>query len=219
MSAYNMNAGSPCFFRTYPATSNAIADCKIWEALRATMAHPSLFKSIEIGELGLRERFVDGALGCGNPTSHLLDEAKRVFRGRRITSIVSIGAGHAHIVQIPQCSGLERALRIDSPVARALKAAQGMAADNERVADEVAKRFVETKELYYRLNVNQGLQGIEASKWERLDEVATHTRVYMQQVESSRTIDGTVDAICKRDAVLDTVHIGGALLAQYIIIN
>jgi predicted acylesterase/phospholipase RssA len=194
-------------------------DCPIWEAVRATMAHPSLFKSFEVGAPGLRERFVEGALGCGNPTSHLLDEAKRVFPGRKVASIVSIGSGHAQTIHIPQSSGLKRALRSGSSVVRALKAAHGMATDNERVADEMAKRFAKTKELYYRLNVNQGLQGVEASEWERLDEVATHTRVYMQQVESSRTIDGTVDAICKRDAVLDTVHIGEVLSAQCIVID
>jgi hypothetical protein len=174
------------------------------------MTHPSLFRSIEVGEFGLRERFVDGALGCGNPILHLLEEAERVFPGRTVASIVSIGAGHAHTINIPKSSGLERALRIGNPGVYALKAAHGMATDNERVANEMAKRFANTKERYYRLNVNQGMQGVEASEWERLDEVAAHTRVYMLQAESNRTIDATVNAICKTKAALDTFHISEA---------
>jgi hypothetical protein len=144
MSAYNMNGGSPCIFRTYRASANGMPDCAIWEVLRATMTHPSLFKGIEIGKLGLRERFVEGGLACSNPTSYLLDEAKRLFPGRQVACIISLGAGHAITINIPRSSRLQRALRIGISVARALKAAHGIATDNERVANEMSKRFSDT---------------------------------------------------------------------------
>jgi predicted acylesterase/phospholipase RssA len=214
MSAYNMNGGSPCLFRTYPANANAMPDCNIWEVLRATMTHPSLFKGIEIGKAGLRERFVQGGLGCGNPTSYLLDEAKRLFPGRKVACIISIGAGHARTIAIPKISRLNRALRLESSVSRALEATHGMATDNERVADEMSKRFADAKGFYYRLNVNQGMQGIEASEWERLDEVVAHTRAYMRQLESDRSLDAIVEAVRKRNATLDAIDIGEITLAQ-----
>jgi hypothetical protein len=214
MSAYNMNGGSPCIFRTYLANANAMPDCTIWEVLRATMTHPSLFKEIEVGKPGQRERFVEGGLACGNPTSHLLDEAARLFPGRHVACIISIGAGHAHTIAIPRSSGVERALRLRNPVARALEAAHGIATDNERVADEMSKRFSNTRDFYYRLNVNQGMQDMHASEWERRDEVVAHTRAYMRQAESDKTLDAVVEAIRKRNAALATLDIGEVISAQ-----
>jgi hypothetical protein len=212
MSAYN--GGSPCTFRTYPATSNAMPDCAIWGVLRATMTDPSLFKAIKVGESGLPDRFVAGGYDCSNPTSHLLDEAKRLFPGRQVGCTVSIGAGHAQTIAIPSSSWFERALRIRSPVTGALKAAHRMATDSEKVADEISKRFADTKDFYYRLNVNQGMQGINTSEWERQEEVVAHTRTYMRQTEIDSMLNEVVAAMHKQNAVVETYEIGEAFDTQ-----
>ncbi|KAG8795739.1 hypothetical protein FRC12_010584, partial [Ceratobasidium sp. 428] len=59
MSKHNMNAGIPCIMRTYFAPENQLPNYTICETLRATTAHPELFKSIEIGDPPTRESFVD----------------------------------------------------------------------------------------------------------------------------------------------------------------
>jgi hypothetical protein len=206
MSAYN--GGSPCIFQTYPATSNTMPDCAIWGVLCATMTDPSLFKAIKVGESGLPDRFVAGSYDCSNPTSHLLDEAKRLFPGRQVGCIVSIGAGHAQTISIPSSSWLERALHIRSPVTGALKAAHRMATDSEKVAEEISKRFADTKDFYYRLNVNQGMQGMKTSEWERQEEVVAHTRSYLRQTEIDSTLNDVVAAMRKQNAVVETYEIG-----------
>ncbi|CAE6478157.1 unnamed protein product [Rhizoctonia solani] len=55
MSRYNMRAGIPTAFRSYPASVNQGPICAIWEALCATMAHPDLFKSFDIGSPSLKQ--------------------------------------------------------------------------------------------------------------------------------------------------------------------
>jgi len=79
-------------------------DCKIWEAARATSAMPALFKSIEIGR---EQHFVNGGVGCHNP-SHMMDcEAEALFGPRQIGCFVSIGAGQ---IQPPETTWVMAAL-------------------------------------------------------------------------------------------------------------
>jgi hypothetical protein len=189
-------------------------DCAIWGVLRATMTDPSLFKAIKIGESGLPDRFVAGGYDCSNPTSQLLDEAKRLFPGRQVGCIVSIGAGHAQTIAIPGSNWFERALRIGSPATRALKAACQMATDSEKVAEEISKRFAGQKDSYYRLNVSQGMQGMKTSEWERQEEVVAHTRSYLRQTEIDSTLNEVVAAMHKQNAVVETYEIGEAFDTQ-----
>jgi hypothetical protein len=46
------NIEYPRLFRTYSVRENASANCKSWEAARATTAAPRIFKGIDIGEEG-----------------------------------------------------------------------------------------------------------------------------------------------------------------------
>lgn len=72
MSKHNMNADIPTIFRSYEALANSGPDCTVWEAMYATMAHPELFKGIEIGKPPLRYSFVGGDIVCSNPVAHIL---------------------------------------------------------------------------------------------------------------------------------------------------
>src|SRR5436305_9086000 len=85
----------PRHFRTYKVRNNASADCKIWEAARATTAAPTFFKRIAIGEPGqIKEQFLDAAVGCNNPTQEVLDESRLVFGDDRpLGVLISLGTG------------------------------------------------------------------------------------------------------------------------------
>ncbi|CAE7228203.1 unnamed protein product, partial [Rhizoctonia solani] len=94
MAKHNLNAGLPVLFRSYSAPTNPGPDCTICEALYATMAHPELFKSIDIMHSGVPQSFV-GEIGCSNPLAHLLSEVQQLYPDRDVACIISIGAGHA----------------------------------------------------------------------------------------------------------------------------
>lgn len=213
MSAHNMNAGLPCAFRTYPANANAMPDCAIWKALRASTAHPELFKSIEIGELGVGQHYIGGGLGCNNPTAQMLKEAATLYPDRPVGSVVSIGTGHARTIQIPQPSWYEPLLPVGTlTIPRALKVAHDIATDNERVAEEMAARFSDSEGIYYRLNVDQGMQSIEPSEWDSQNEVTGHTIAYMQKTEANRLLDDIVASVYERRCATKTQHIGETIL-------
>ncbi|CAE6484080.1 unnamed protein product [Rhizoctonia solani] len=70
MARHNLNAGLPVLFRSYTVTTNPGPNCTICEAVYATMAHPDLFKNIDIVDSSVSQSFVGGVLGCSNPIAH-----------------------------------------------------------------------------------------------------------------------------------------------------
>jgi len=97
MPALNLDDGIPRLFRSYQSTENQSPNCLIWEAARATCAHPTFFESIKIGN----EEFVYGGL-CNNPIYQVLEEAKNTFPDIPIDCIVSIGAGSPNTISVPK---------------------------------------------------------------------------------------------------------------------
>lgn len=203
MSKRNMNAGIPAIFRTYQGPSNQTPDCAIWQALRATCAHPDLFKSIRIGSSGVQEAFVDGGIGCSNPTAQLLSEARMMFPGRHISAIISIGAGHVRTIQIPKPSPFQRILPLNF-----LLATKAIASDSERTAQDMATRFEAVPDFYFRFNVDQGTQDVGLGDKERLDEVAAHTTAYTRLVETNRRLDYAAKAIVGRRPIVPSGSLG-----------
>jgi predicted acylesterase/phospholipase RssA len=190
MSRHKLNAGVPCIFRSYQGVANQMPNCTIWEALCASMAHPELFKSIEIGDAPMQESFVDGALGCNNAIRHVLAEAKALFPGGHPSSVLSIGAGHARTIQVPGPSPFQRFLPTN-----VLAVMKEIATHSGRVAQEMAERFQGTTNVYFRFNIDQGLQNVKLSDWEQLSEVSAHARAYMRKAEPSERLDRAVKAI------------------------
>lgn len=203
MSKRNMSARMPIIFRSYQSTDNPAPDCTIWEALYATMAHPDLFKSITISDGPIQHSFVGGELGASNPIVHVLTEVRRLYPDRHVSCVLSIGAGHARTIHIPDPSPLQRLLR-----AEFVQAMKDMATDSEREAEAMAQRFQEVEGTYYRLNVDQGMQSMKADDWERLEEIKAHTKVYINKLGPSGQMDGVIKAIESRKAAVSVIHIG-----------
>ncbi|KAG9078088.1 hypothetical protein FS749_009953 [Ceratobasidium sp. UAMH 11750] len=206
MSRHNMNAGIPRIFRSYQVVANQMPDCAIWEALHASMAHPELFKPIDIGEAHLKESFVDGGLGCTNPTTHVLAEAKALFPGRHVSTVVCIGAGHPDTIAISDTSSFMRFMP-----ANVLAVTKQIAADGERVAQEIAARFQAIADVYFRFSVDQGMQSVGLSEWERLSAVSAHTRTYMQMANTHERMNRAVQAIRERRATISAEQIDGQI--------
>ncbi|KAG9088891.1 hypothetical protein FS749_001775 [Ceratobasidium sp. UAMH 11750] len=206
MSKHNMNSGMPTIFRSYHTSVNSGPNCTIWEALRATTAHPEMFKSVEIEELGIPQSFVDAAMGCSNPIEHVLAEAKRIYPNRRVSCIVSIGAGHPRTIRIPESSPFQRIFPTN-----VIAAMKDIATDNERMAQTMATRFRGFSGVYFRLNVDQGMQGVRLGDWDRLGEVKAHTLAYMQKAETDKLMEGTVKAVRERKGVIPVEQIDGEI--------
>ncbi|EUC61082.1 patatin-like phospholipase [Rhizoctonia solani AG-3 Rhs1AP] len=200
MSRHNLNAGMPVLFRSYTVTANPGPDSTIWEALYATMAHPDLFKSIEIVDSSVSQSFVGGELGCSNPIAHVLSEVKRVYPDRQVACIISIGAGHTRTIQVPSPSRWRRTQDVI--------VMKDMAIDGERVAEEMVARFEGTSGVYFRFNVDQGLQNMRDGSWERLGEAMQHTKAYLRRGDTNQKLDGAVLASMQRRGIISTTNIG-----------
>lgn len=156
----------------------------IWEAARATSAAPTFFKCIEIGEPGLKEPFIDGGMGRNNPSQCLLHEAEMVFPNRRIGCLISIGCGQASTIGIGSKPTLfHRILPL-----HVVSALRFIATDCETTAQDVARQFKDREHVYYRFNVEQGLQKIGMNQYGRLEEVTAHTKQYLRKEEHSRRV-------------------------------
>ena len=203
MPALNMAASIPHRFRSYPVRKHQTFDCKIWEAARATSAAPTFFKRIEIGELGISKPYVDGGMGCNNPIIQVLEEAHLIFPSRKVACIISIGTGQAQTIIIPKSGRLRQVLPLD-----VVSAIKGIATDCERSAQDVAQRFQGIPNVYFRFNVEQGMQRIGLAEWDRLREVATHTRQYTRMKEVDQKLDAAVTAVKDRKTTVPTAQIG-----------
>jgi hypothetical protein len=206
MSRFNMNAGIPCIFRSYHGIANQMPDCAIWQALCASMAHPDLFKSVEIGEPPMQDSFVDGGLVCNNPIAHVLDEVKALYPGQHISCIMSIGSGHTRTIQIPKPTPFQRIFPTN-----VITAMKDIATDSERVAEEMAARFRDTTNVYFRFSVDQGMQSVRLSDWKRLNEFNAHTRAYLHREETGERMNRAVRAIVERKTSVSTEQVGTSI--------
>jgi len=192
MLADNMNAKIPTLFRTYRAPTNQTADCRIWEAARATTATPKLFKPISIANSGVALRYIDARHGGNNPVSQVLEEAEALFPNRPISCVISIGSGHPSTIHIPNLGFLQRVGLLSDDILRTVSA---MASDCEEKHQETARRFANSPGLYFRLNVREGMQDVGSEEWKKYHYVASHTQQYMKMQETKHTIDYAVRAL------------------------
>ncbi|QRV81076.1 kinesin light chain [Ceratobasidium sp. AG-Ba] len=206
MSKHNMNASVPAVFRSYNPADNPAPNCPIWQALRASTAHPEMFESMGIEELGISQPYIDAAIGCSNPIEHVLAEAKRIYPNRRVACIVSIGGGHARTIQIPDSNVLSRMFSTN-----VIMAMRDIATDSESIAQTMDRRFQATPNVYFRLNVDQGVQTMKLGDWDRLGEVMAHTRAYISKVGTNELVQQASKSVRNRTGVIPMKYIDGAI--------
>ena len=208
MSALNLNARKPRLFRTYKSPEYQSPNCTIWEAARATSATPMFFEPIFIDE----EPFIDGGMGRNNPINQVLEEAELMFPHQDIACIVSIGAGQAQTISVPNPRPPKPLFQwlLPSNVLplHVVDAMRKIATDCEESAHDAAQRFEHTPGIYFRFNVDQGLQDIGLEQWDRLDEVRAHTQQYIRMADVNLSLKAAVGSICGRERVVPTAHIG-----------
>lgn len=168
-------------------SENASFNCTIWEACRATSVAPSCFEPIKIGDDGEQETFVDGGLGYNNPVEQVLEEARRIFPGRKVACVVSVGTGVASAIAFPDSPKT-------SPV-KLINALKNMATESDTTAEKMHRRFQNTKDTYFRFSVDRGLQGIGLEEWKELANVRAFTTEYLHQRVISEQVNEVVIAL------------------------
>ncbi|CUA76261.1 Dynein heavy chain 1, axonemal [Rhizoctonia solani] len=198
-SKHHVDASVPVMFRSYPGQANPAPNCTTWECMHATIAHPRFFKSSDIIEGSVQHEFIGGDIGNNNPLPHVLAEVRGLHPGRYISSIVSIGAGRPKTMRIPD-PGNPRSLQ---------ETMYNMATDSEQVAEAMERRFWNTTEVYFRFNVDQGIQDIAADEWKKANKVAADTRAYLNKCKVNDSMNKAVGAIYCRSEALAVEHIDG----------
>ncbi|KAH8823419.1 acyl transferase/acyl hydrolase/lysophospholipase [Flagelloscypha sp. PMI_526] len=165
-------------FRNYRSRKFNAFDCKIWEAARATTAHPALFSSIRIGPINRQEEYLDPGFGFNNPIELVMEDAMDLYPSCSNFLFLSIGAGHPGTFSAPlNGEGLYSLL-------------ENITRDCERTANQVQERG---QKGYIRLNVAQGFQGLGVHLWTDPGVIATHTKQYL----ASASVDHHLEDIVK----------------------
>jgi len=192
MLADDITAKIPILIRTYRGPANQIDDCGVWEAARATTAIPTYFEPITIGKPGTALRCIDGGFGQNNPVSQVCEEASAIFPGRRVSCLISIGCGQTSTIHIPIPGFLQRAGIFSDHV---IRAAKQMAIDCEETHQKTARSFAEGPGIYFRFNVERGLEDVEFEEWKKINNISSHTKHYMMMQETNRMLDSAVHAL------------------------
>jgi hypothetical protein len=119
-----------------------------------------------------------------------MDEAKVLFPTRQIGCLVSIGTGQAEIISIKKPGLFQQIVPTDVIVAL-----KQISTDCEATHENMLHLFENLPNKYFRLNVEQGMQGIKLSEWDKLDNVEAHTTHYMKKKEVDEKIVLVVNAM------------------------
>jgi patatin-like phospholipase/acyl hydrolase len=187
----------PTLFRTYDR-SESLKDCTIWQVARATSAATTFFKSIKCGRDDIE--FIDAGFGYNNPCDVLLKEAHEIFPNSELGCVLSIGTGLGAVVTIRDS---RRSI---------LDALKAMASSSKRVADQLDSRHGDSS-IYYRFNVQRGLEDVILSDWKQASRISAHTHNYLQEERRridlcARTLQAVTSAVPGGTTVL--LHSGGS---------
>jgi hypothetical protein len=146
------------------------------ETICASWAVPELVSPAVVGPLGREENLVS-ALGFTNPTQEAINAAYIAFGAEaRVSCLISLGSGKRGVLSI-------HADQPDSVNSIGLK----IAADTERIAEEVERRIGQLK-VYHRFSVDNGLQE-PAVFCADFGIIKSHSQAYLSQQATSEHLE------------------------------
>lgn len=175
------NLAQPELFRSYYTRSDGTT-CKIWEAIRATTAFPLLFEHISIGPSRYEKvAYTGGDLLESNPIKLLVNERNSLYEIHDTIPaphgcIVSLGTGKPEVISL-----VDYRIGDVNAEEKLFNALEKMATNCETAHQEFGNDApLGMEEIYFRFNVEQGLQNIADSDWKSDDDIiTTHTREYV----------------------------------------
>jgi predicted acylesterase/phospholipase RssA len=187
------NGREPIYMRSYKTLDESFPmGVKIWQAARATAAAPTFFDPIVIEH----QTYDEGPVEYNNPTWRAMEEAHRIWPGRKIGCLISVGTGLEDVFPLgDQSSLLVRKILRPEPRKLWWKRISQLSPSKPLFQLEVAKYCVECltscervhREIaernldgtYFRLNVPQGMSAIGLDEWRKLGEMIALTQEYM----------------------------------------
>ncbi|KAK6499801.1 hypothetical protein TWF481_010158 [Arthrobotrys musiformis] len=187
---------SPCLLRTYLSLSslNPEPNCKIWEAGRATSATMTAFKPIQIGQTV----FLDEGAGKYNITPTVIEEAAcNEWPGRAVGCVLSIGTGRPP----PKRQSSSQPWwenKLHTPFDNFVDAKKRLV-NKTHMSEEIhqsllgggmngLEKWGVQKDDYFRLNVDMGATDFAMNEWQRLSDISTSTKRWLNSAEGKKVI-------------------------------
>jgi hypothetical protein len=177
---------------SYTTRAGLPLDVTVVDAILATCATQGKFLPVTIGSSFNQQELMGGAMGASNPCHEVVEEVLDRFKpNKRIAVILSIGSGHSGLATASSLSTDEEWLKI----------MRYIVADCEKTAQEMRKTMGDDG-VYFRFNVEQGLQEYHGAHVDRMTWVSAQTLAYLEDRETGRLLGQCVSGICQRQGLL-----------------
>lgn len=193
MCALKKDDNSAVRFRAYPGLDGSLtpfANCKIWEAARATSAAPFYFPSAVVEGV----KFWDGGLANNNPVLEVLAERSQVYPQRPVNCVISLGTGFSE--RKPSKSTL-------AVLGKGKQILENVT--NVNINDNRAREQLRTLGVpYFRFNPSTAEDEIGLADFRLLDALADHTRTYLSREEIGMQIRQCAELLYHRPTTTQT---------------
>ncbi|KAL9615094.1 MAG: hypothetical protein Q9167_000412 [Letrouitia subvulpina] len=174
-------------FRAYQGpdgTTNSFANCKIWEAARATSAAPFYFPSAIVKGV----KFWDGGLANNNPVLEVLAERSQIYPQWRMNCMISLGTGFSE--RKPSKS----MLAVLGKGKQILKNVTNVNINHERAREQLLTDGVP----YFRFNPSTADDEIGLADYKSLDALVEHTERYLDREQIKSQIEQCAELLYHR---------------------
>ena len=104
-----------------------------------------------------------------------------MFDGTRpVACIISIGTGESSIVEVKEPSFFQRLVPLEL-----INALKEMITDCRNTAKAMDERFEATAGVYFRFNVDQGLQDTGMHEWNEMGAIVSKTNLYLDSKDKA----------------------------------
>lgn len=171
-------------FASYLVRTHRSTNSTILEAARATISSPVLFKPTNIADA----LFVDATMGCSNPMKEALRDIQDSYGETvEIGGVVTIGTGKMDALTASTKATKRSGL---------LPLFYSLSVDSERVNEDFQHRF-KNLAIYFRFNVDRGLETLKFDEWKNTGLVRGHTDAYLRGEHIVSLMDGAMKALCR----------------------
>ena len=174
-------------FRAYPGPdgiTTPFANCKIWEAARATSAAPFYFPSAVVEGV----KFWDGGLANNNPVLEVLAERSQLYPQRPVNCMISLGTGFS------EHKPSKSTLAVLGKGKRVLNNVTNVNINHERAREQLRTDGVP----YFRFNPSTAEDEIGLADYKLLNALARHTETYLDREQIKAQIKQCAELLYHR---------------------
>jgi len=180
--------------RSYSLADELDNPATICEAALATSAATTFFDPVRIGA----RKYVDGALGANNPVDEVEGEASNIWCPGTgdlkplVKCFISIGTGN------PGKKAID-----DNMIKFLSGTLAGIATETENTAEKFIARWRQhfDEKRYFRLNVQQGLQGVSLAEYQEQGIIEAATEEYLRHTEQKFRVRDCVLNLKQKESV------------------